>query len=148
MTNAKSELLQVIDNYQTAARILPGASADAESYFSGLRPTIESAVRCLQSLAQAVRLRSTSDQERFRQVLGQARSFLDKAFADMHDHPLVCVYDLLRGVKNLVQDLIHSRLIDEERLLSFDRSDVIAIRALLKFPPRQGSKLRTALDSI
>jgi AraC-like DNA-binding protein len=147
MNNHKSELLHVIEGYRAAARILPESSADAASYFGALRPTIDSALRCLQRLAQAVTVRSSSDLERFRQVLGQARRFLDKALADVHEHPLVCIYDLLRGAKNLLQDLIHGRLVDAERLLSFDRSEVAAIRALLKFPPRKGSRLREVLYS-
>lgn len=147
MTDPKNELLQVIESYQAASRVLPGFSPDAANYYSALRPTIESAMRCLERMAQAVSLRSRGDLERFRQVVGQARTYLSKALADKYEHTLGCIYDLLRGIKNLLQDLVHNRLLDEERLLSFDRTDLAAILAHLKFPPRKGSRLRAALDA-
>jgi ElaB/YqjD/DUF883 family membrane-anchored ribosome-binding protein len=148
MTDPKTELLQIIANYEAAARVLPGSSPDAASYYSALRPTIESAMRCLERLAQAVSVRSRADVERFRQVVGQARNYLKNALADMYEHTLVCIYDLLRGIKNLLQDLVHNRLLDEDLLLAFDRKDLLAILAHLKFPPRKGSRLRAAFDSI
>jgi hypothetical protein len=148
MTDPKFELLEVIESYESAAKVLVSSNADAASYFSGLRPTIESATACLRRLVNTIDVRSRSDQERFRQVLGQARSFLSNALADMHKHALVCVYDLLRGVKTLLQDLIHLGLVDEDRVLAFERSDIDAIARNLKFLPRRGSKLRAAIDSI
>lgn len=147
MTNPKTELLRVIESYEAAARVLPGSSPDAASYYSALRPTIESTMRCLKHLAQTVSLRSREDQERFRQIIGQARTYLQNALADRYEHALVCVYDLLRGIKNLLQDLIHNRLLDEDSLLAFDRSDLRAILAHLKFPPRKGSRLRAVLEA-
>ena len=147
MTEAKRELLQLIEGYEAAARVLPTSGPDAASYFSALRPAIESTLGCVRRLVNAVRVQSRSEQERFRQVLSQARNYLEQALADMYEHSVVCVYELLRGIKHLLQDLIHNRLVDEDRVLAFERSDLVAILANLKFPPRKGSKLRTALDA-
>ncbi|MEX2535251.1 MAG: hypothetical protein WD273_06570 [Trueperaceae bacterium] len=147
MTDPKSELLQVIESYESAALVLPTSGPDAASYFSALRPAIESTLACLKRLVSTVSVKSLSEQERFRQVVSQARSYVRHALADMYEHSVVCVFDLLRGIKQLLEDLIHNRLIDEDRVLLFDRSDLVAILRHLKFPPRRGSKLRAALDA-
>lgn len=147
MTDPKRELLHLIEGYEAAARVLPTYGPDAASYFSALRPAIESTLGCVRRLVNAVRVHSRSDQERFRQVVAQARNYLKQALADMCEHAAICVYELLRGIKHLLQDLIHNKLIDEDRMLAFERSDLVAILAHLKFPPRKGSKLRAALDA-
>ena len=147
MNDPKRELLQLIESYESAAHVLPASGPDAASYFSALRPAIESTLGCLKRLVNAVKVQSRNERERFRQVVTQARSYLQRAIADMYEHAVVSVYELLRGIKHLLQDLIHNRLVDEDHVLSFDRSDLKAILEHLKFPPRRGSKLRAALEA-
>ncbi|HEX7005185.1 MAG TPA: hypothetical protein VF168_13455 [Trueperaceae bacterium] len=147
MNDPKRELLQLIDGYESATKLLPSVGPDAASYFSALRPAIESTLGCVKRLVNAVKVQSRSEQERFRQVVSQARSYLQQALADMYQHASVSVYELLRGIKHLLQDLIHNRLVDEERILSFDRTDLKAILEHLKFPPRKGSRLRAVLEA-
>lgn len=147
MTDPRNELLQIVADYEAAARVLPAAGPDAASRFSALWPAIESALGCVRRIVTAVEVRSREAQERFRQVANQARRYLQQALTDMHRHASLSVFDLLRGIKNLLQDLIHNRLVNEDRLLTLGSSDVKAILSHLKFPPRKGSKLRAALDA-
>ena len=147
MSEPKRELLQLIQGYEAAARVLPTSGPDAASYFSALKPAIESTLGCVRRLVSAVKVHSRGEHERFRQVVSQARSYLDRALADMHEQAIVSIYELLRGIKHLLQDLIHNRLVDEDSVRKLERTDLDAIRSNLKFPPRKGSKLRAALDA-